>query len=184
MATITYVSSNAGKAEYLARYLDHPFTHHSLDLDEIQSLDLVKVAEHKAKEAYEKLQIPVLVDDVSLSFNALGGNLPGPYIKWFLGELKPEGLCKLLDNFDDREAEGKICMTYYDGQELKNFVGSVKGTISKSPRKGIRGYGWDGIFIPDGSNKTYSEMSDDEINTYGIRTVKIFPDLKKFLSTK
>lgn len=184
MATITYVSSNAGKAEYLATYLDHPFTHHALDLNEIQSLDLVKIAEHKAKEAYSKLKVPVLVDDVALNFNALGGKLPGPYIKWFLGELGAEGLCKLLDNFGDRGAEGKICMTYYDGKELKNFMGNLKGTIAKEPRQGIRGYGWDVIFIPEGSDKTYSQMNNDEINTYGIRTVKIFPNLKKFLSTK
>lgn len=184
MSTITYVSSNAGKAEYLARYLDHPFTHHSLELDEIQSLDLIKVAEHKAKEAYAKLKKPVLVDDVALSFNALGGKLPGPYIKWFLQELKPEGLCRMLDGFKNRGAEGKICMTYYDGKILKNFVGSLKGTISKEPRQGIRGYGWDVIFIPEGSFKTYSQMNDEEINKYGIRTVKIFPHLKKFLATR
>lgn len=184
MSKITYVSSNAGKAEYLGRYLNHPFTHHVMELDEIQSLDLVKVAEHKAKEAYAKLKKPVLVDDVALSFNALGGNLPGPYIKWFLQELKPKGLCRMLDEFNDRGAEGKICMTYYDGKVLKNFVGSLAGTIAKEPRQGIRGYGWDVIFIPEGSDKTYSEMNDDEINTFGIRTVKIFPELKKFLVDK
>lgn len=184
MTEVTYVSSNAGKAEYLERYLNHPFTHHALELDEIQSLDLIKIAEHKAKEAYAKLNKPVLVDDVALSFRALGGSLPGPYIKWFLQELKSEGLCKLLDNFDDRRAEGKICMTYFDGKILKNFVGSLAGTIAKEPRQGTRGYGWDVIFIPEGSDKTYSEMNDDEINIFGIRTVKIFPDLKKFLINK
>lgn len=184
MTKITYVSSNAGKAEYLAKYLNHPFMHHALELDEIQSLDLEKIAEHKAKEAYAKLKKPVLVDDVSLSFKALGGNLPGPYIKWFLQELKPEGLCRMLDGFDNRTAEGKICMTYYDGTVLRNFVGSLAGTIAKEPRQGIRGYGWDVIFIPEGSDKTYSEMTDDEINIYGIRTVKIFPKLKEFLATK
>lgn len=184
MNKLTYVSSNAGKAAYLARYLNHPFTHRVLELDEIQSLDLAKITEHKAREAYARLKKPVLVDDVSLSFDALGGTLPGPFIKWFLRALKPEGMCRLLDGYNDRGAVGKICMTYFDGSTLKCFEGSLKGTIAKQPRKGIRGYGWDVIFIPNGSNKTYSEMTDAEIRKYGIRTVKIFPQLKKFLKSQ
>ncbi|KAK2109692.1 hypothetical protein P7K49_009438 [Saguinus oedipus] len=38
-----------------------------------------------------QVQGPVLVEDTCLCFNALGG-LPGPYIKWFLEKLKPEGI--------------------------------------------------------------------------------------------
>lgn len=181
MNKIIYVSSNSGKAAYLARYLNHPFAHQVLELEEIQSLNLAKITEHKAREAYGRLKKPVLVDDVSLSFDALGGTLPGPFIKWFLQALKPEGLCHLLDGYSDRGAEGKICMTYFDGSTLKSFEGSLNGTIAKQPRKGIRGYGWDVIFIPSGSDKTYSEMTDKEIHEYGIRTVKIFPKLREFL---
>lgn len=181
MNKIIYVSSNSGKAAYLGRYLDHPFTHQVLELEEIQSLDLAKITEHKAREAYGQLKKPIVVDDVSLSFDALGGALPGPFIKWFLKALKPDGLCRLLDAYDNRGAVGTICMAYFDGKILKCFQGSLKGTIAKQPRKGIRGYGWDVIFIPSGSTKTYSQMSDSEILKYGIRTVKIFPKLKEFL---
>jgi inosine/xanthosine triphosphate pyrophosphatase family protein len=43
----------------------------------------------------------VVVEDTSLCFNALGG-LPGPYIKWFLKNLGPRDLPKLLAGFDDK----------------------------------------------------------------------------------
>ncbi|KAB1262601.1 Inosine triphosphate pyrophosphatase [Camelus dromedarius] len=51
----------------------------------------------------EEVQGPVLVEDTCLCFNALGG-LPGPYIKWFLEKLKPEGLHQLLAGFQDKSA--------------------------------------------------------------------------------
>ncbi|XP_035306734.1 inosine triphosphate pyrophosphatase isoform X3 [Cricetulus griseus] len=49
-----------------------------------------EISIQKCKEAARQVQGPVLVEDTCLCFNALGG-LPGPYIKWFLEKLKPEG---------------------------------------------------------------------------------------------
>ena len=43
-----------------------------LDLDEIQSLDLREIVEHKVRQAYEKCGKPVLVENASLEFTALG----------------------------------------------------------------------------------------------------------------
>jgi inosine triphosphate pyrophosphatase len=49
-----------------------------------------EIAIAKCKAALAIVNKPVLVEDTSLCFNALYG-LPGPYIKWFLDKLKPEG---------------------------------------------------------------------------------------------
>ena len=46
--------------------------HEKIDLDEIQSLDLREIVEHKVRQAYEKIKKPVLVEDTSLRFEALG----------------------------------------------------------------------------------------------------------------
>lgn len=46
--------------------------HEKIDQGEIQSLDLREIVEHKARQAYEKLHKPVLVEDTSLMFTALG----------------------------------------------------------------------------------------------------------------
>jgi len=57
-----------------------------IDLDELQSLDLRVIVEHKVRQAYEKVGGPVLVEDVSLEFLALG-RIPGPFIKFFEQEI-------------------------------------------------------------------------------------------------
>lgn len=89
-SSITFITGNVSKAEQLARHLDYPVSHEKLDLPEIQSLDLNEIIEQKAKEAYTKIRKPILVEDTSLIFLALG-RLPGPLIKWFLTELDNNG---------------------------------------------------------------------------------------------
>ncbi|MBI3289904.1 hypothetical protein HYZ78_00735 [Candidatus Microgenomates bacterium] len=75
--SLTFVTGNAAKAEQLARHLNFPVKHEKLDLLEIQSLDPTEIIEHKVKEAYKIIKNPVLVEDTSLIFCALG-KLPGP----------------------------------------------------------------------------------------------------------
>lgn len=90
--TITFITGNQKKAEYLEKYLGFPVAHEKIDLPEIQSLDLYEVVEYKVREAYKKIQSPVLVEDASLEFIALG-RLPGTFIKFFLEEMSEETLC-------------------------------------------------------------------------------------------
>ncbi|XP_054946537.1 inosine triphosphate pyrophosphatase-like isoform X3 [Physeter macrocephalus] len=73
-----------------------------IDLPEYQG-EPDEISIRKCQEAARQVQGPVLVEDTCLCFNALGG-LPGPYIKWFLEKLKPEGLHQLLAGFQDKSA--------------------------------------------------------------------------------
>lgn len=68
------------------------------------------------------MKAPVIVEDTCLCFNALGG-LPGPYIKWFLKKVGPEGLFKMLQGFDDHTATAMASFAYCDGDanEIKLF---------------------------------------------------------------
>lgn len=86
MQPITFITGNQKKADYLARYLGFPIEHIKLDLDEIQSLELKEIVEHKVKKAYAKIKKPVIVEDASLEFTSLG-RLPGPFIKFFIEEM-------------------------------------------------------------------------------------------------
>ena len=52
-----------------------------------------------------------LIEDVSLCFTALNG-LPGPYIKWFVEDLKLEGLSKILTGYDDKRAVAQVIYAY------------------------------------------------------------------------
>jgi non-canonical purine NTP pyrophosphatase (RdgB/HAM1 family) len=175
---MTFVTGNKAKAEQLSRYLDVPVLHEKIDLDEIQSLDLREVVEHKVKEAYRHLGKPVLIEDVSLSFTGLG-RLPGPLIKWFLQELGNEGLCTLLLPKDDRRAEAHCMFAYYDGKLLKTFSGIRQGCIAPVPR-GEAGFGWDPIFIPEGAEKTWAEMDKNEQSTFSMRRLAL-EQVKVFL---
>lgn len=166
---LTYVTGNAAKAEQLGRHLNYPVRHKKLDIPEIQSLDLKEVAEHKARDAYRQVRGPVLVEDTSLVFHALNG-LPGPLIKWFFTKLGNNGLCRLLDGYEDRSARAEVCFCFYDGKKLEIFVGEMNGTIADLPR-GEQSFGWDPIFIPEGRAKTWGEMDIEEQKTTSMRRI-------------
>jgi inosine triphosphate pyrophosphatase len=164
---ITFITGNPGKAAYVAHALGELVNHHKLDLEEIQSLDQKEVVEHKAHQAYDILKTPVLVEDVALEFHALG-RLPGTFIKWFVGEMGNEGLCKLLTVEHDRAATARICYALYNGQEMRFFEGSMTGSIANAPR-GTNGFGWDQIFIKDGETKTRAELTEKEEKSNSMR---------------
>ncbi len=175
---ILFVSGNAGKAAELAKWLGMPIEHRSIDVDEIQSLDSRQVVDYKARQAYAIVHQPVLVEDVAVTFTAMG-RLPGTYIKWFLQELDLVGLCKLADGLEHRNATAAICYGLYDGTHIHFFEHSVPGSIAPEPRG--ESFGWNPIFIPDGSTKTYAEMTDDERRPHSMRAHAI-DQLRAFLA--
>ncbi len=170
---ITLITGNPGKAEEVSRYLGLEIEHQKLDLEEIQSLDLEEIVKDKAKRAFEKIKTPVLVEDVSFVFNSLG-KLPGPLIKWFQKELGNEGLCRLVDG-KNRSCVATVCYGFCDGTDVKFFEGSMKGTVSDAPR-GDNSFGWAPVFIPDGYDKTYAELTNEEQAKVAMRAEA----LKKF----
>ncbi len=177
---ITFITGNQHKADYLAKYLGFPVKHIKLDLDEIQSLDLKKIVEHKVRQAYDKVQSPVIVEDVSLEFEALNG-LPGPFIRFFVDHVPFETICSMIDG-KTRRATAKTVFGYYDGETLKLFEGSLGGEIIKSPA-GDKGFGWDRLYIPDGYTVTRAQLSEeDDQKTYV--QMKPFAELKEFLMTR
>lgn len=156
MTTLTFITGNQAKAAQLKQYLSFPVSHARLDIPEIQSLDLATVASDKATRAYAKLGTPVLVEDTALTFAALG-DLPGPFIKWFLTSLGNEGLTNLLANYTNRAAVAETCFALCDTDGAHCFFGDAKGIIAKTPR-GEQGFGWDPIFIPQGYEQTWAQM--------------------------
>lgn len=173
-----FITSNSGKAKYMADYFHMPVTQKRIELPEIQSLSLREVVTDKARRAFAEVGEPVLVEDVSVVFNALKG-LPGPFIKWFDKTIGNEGMCRLLDGYDDRSAVTEVEFAYCDGKHVHIFSGKVHGTIAEHPR-GEGGFGWDQIFIPDGQEKTRGEMEPLEWHNTGMRKIAL-EKLGKFL---
>ncbi len=174
-----YVTGNVNKAKHFSAMLGRDIEHVAVDVEEIQSLDVREVVAHKARAAYEKIKRPVIVEDTTLVFTALGA-LPGPLIKWFLEELKPEGLSALLEG-KDRTAIIGSAIAYYDGEQLEIFTTEKRGTIADYPR-GTNGWGFDPGFILDGQDKTNAELSDEEYELM-YKGVKPFAELAEFLSS-
>jgi non-canonical purine NTP pyrophosphatase (RdgB/HAM1 family) len=178
---ITFITGNQHKADFLAKWLGHPIQHRKLDLDELQSLDLHAVVEHKARQAYAILKRPVLVEDASLTFPAMG-RLPGTFIKWFIEELGYDGLLKLANSLSSPEAVGRVCYAVCDGDEVKIFEGEMCGRIATEAR-GSGGFGFDPIFINEGYNITRAEMADQDDSLYAQTSYRTqaMAKLKKYL---
>ncbi|XP_013200583.1 inosine triphosphate pyrophosphatase [Amyelois transitella] len=167
---LTFVTGNAKKLEEVRAILGNSFPleviSHKLDLPELQG-EINEVSIRKCQEAARRLKSPVLVEDTCLCFNALKG-LPGPYIKWFLEKLEPEGLPRLLAGWEDKSAEAVCTFAYCDGEshcedlDVLLFQGITAGKIV-TPR-GPRSFGWDCVFEPEGYDKTYAELPKEEKN--------------------
>jgi non-canonical purine NTP pyrophosphatase (RdgB/HAM1 family) len=158
--TLTLVTGNPGKLKEWKRLLPSEFTLETadIDLDEIQSMDLMAIIEDKARRAYERIGTPVLVEDVSAGLVKLGG-MPGPFIKYFELSMGLDALFKLADKAGD-SAIVTCTVAYFDGARLIAAEGSTVGTVV--PPRGKNGFGFDAVFVPNGGTRTYGEMTPHE----------------------
>ena len=98
-----------------------------------------------------------VVEDTLLYFDCLNG-LPGPLIKWFMKTIGNEGLCKIIEPFQNYRAATKTAVGYIsESGEEHFFEGVLEGTIV-TPR-GDGGLGFDPIFQPEGFTKTMAELT-------------------------
>lgn len=111
-------------------------------------------------------------EDTGLEIEALNGE-PGVLSARYAGEEKShqkniEKVLLKLDGVDNRNAQFKtIISLMIDGKQYM-FEGICKGKIIVE-QKGKDGFGYDPIFIPDGSLKTFAEMTLNEKNEYSHR---------------
>lgn len=180
MKDVVFVTGNADKAARFRQHMGMDIAHQPAELDEIQTLNAAELVGHKARQAYEQIGKPVLVEDVMLVYEALG-ELPGPFVKFFVdADEGVEKMCRMLDGFENRRAEGRCTFGYFDGHELKIFSGAVQGVVANKPR-GTNGYGFDRIFEIDGAGgRTAAELNDTEYDKY-YTTIKPFAEVRRFL---
>lgn len=176
----TFITGNQHKAEYLSRQLGVQLQHTKIDLDEIQSTNLHAIVEHKLRQAYDVVKAPVLVEDVSLIFHALG-ELPGPYIKWFVEKAGGEACCRMLDGFNDRSARVICTFGYFDGTEMRFFDSEVAGSIAAHPA-GTNGFGFDEFFIQEGYLITRAQMTQQENERTYAADLKPFAKVREYLA--
>jgi XTP/dITP diphosphohydrolase len=138
---------------------------------EIQSEHLTEIAQASVIDAYKRCRLPVIVEDAGLFVDALKG-FPGPYAAHVYKTISNPGLLKLMENVEDRKATFRSSIAYYDGTAAPVcFEGEARGEIAADERWGTgkAGFGFDPVFLPSGSKKTFAEMTIEEKNRFSHR---------------
>lgn len=175
--TLLFITGNKNKLRE-ARGILSAFDVRSKDIDlpELQEVNGALIVEDKIRRALKLVDDEIFVEDTGLYYDALGG-LPGPLVKWFLKKSGRRGLLDIISAYDDKTAYVKCYIGYgrpaRDGQKEKImiFESSVKGRMVEP--LGESDFGFDPIFLPDGHDKTYAQMTEDEKNSISHRRLAL-----------
>lgn len=141
-------TSNPGKFEefkhLFAKYGSTLETSH-IDINEIDA-DPIKVVAHKASQLGEN----IVVEDTSLDIE---GASVGVNIRWLLDH---------LTEYAGRKAEWTVLLAFRQDNQIYIYKGSQSGIIV--PARGTTGFGFDPVFLPNGSTKTLAESKPDLFN--------------------
>ena len=126
----------------------------------------------KAAAASKYCDVPAFADDSGLEVEALDGR-PGIHSSRYAPS-DPERIAKLLGELEGKENRRArfVCVIAIavNGEVLETFEGEVKGTILTAPR-GENGFGYDPIFQPDGFDKSFAELTQEEKNRISHRAM-------------
>jgi XTP/dITP diphosphohydrolase len=190
---LCFATHNSHKTKEIQALLGNEFEILSLsDIgcnDEIpeEKMTLEENSFDKANFIWQKYQIPCFADDSGLEVEALN-NAPGVFSARYAG-IPPNDvnnlqlLLKNLGKNPNRKAQFRTCITLITSNLPDNFhqfEGIATGAIIEVPR-GVQGFGYDPIFVPDGYQKTFAEMDLNEKNTISHRA-KAFKLLIDFLA--
>lgn len=140
MKKLTYVTSNRDKVRVANRYLiplGIEVVGESMELVEFQTDSIEEITKDKARQAFEALKKPLLVNDASWNFVALNG-FPSAYMKYVNQWLSPNDFISLMKNHEDKTVIYREVMYYIDEKQTKAFSEEIKGTfLGEEKGKGL-----------------------------------------------
>jgi XTP/dITP diphosphohydrolase len=176
--TLLFATHNPNKVEEMRSILGNK--HHILSLTDAgisQSLEepfdtLEDNARAKCSAVYQLTGTSCFSEDTGLFTKALGGR-PGVHSARYAGEKAnaDDNIKKLLEELSghrNREAEFRTIICLVFGGREYFFEGICPGAILENPR-GRNGFGYDPVFIPEGSDKTFAEMTLPEKSVFSHR---------------
>ncbi|MFT3910606.1 MAG: RdgB/HAM1 family non-canonical purine NTP pyrophosphatase [Ferruginibacter sp.] len=190
MQSFVFATNNKNKVDEIRSVLNNDFEIISLkeagiNIDIPEPHDtLEKNASEKSRTIYQLTGKNCFSEDTGLEVTALNGE-PGVRSARYAGDENDfkKNVAKLLENLKDvqnREAQFRTVISLIiDGNEFQ-FDGICKGEIIEK-ETGSNGFGYDPIFIPEGSSKSFGEMTMEEKNKYSHRkkaTAKLIEFLK------
>ena len=191
MKEIIFFSNNKNKIQEISN-LFIKFNYKLLSLNDFKNTEspiengktFKDNAKIKSIYGYKKFNKLCFADDSGICIDALNG-APGINSKQYLGSDKNKNttlnkIISLAKNKDKHKAffETSICLTININKQIF-FTGRVYGKISLKIR-GNHGFGYDPIFIPNGMNLTFSEMTIYQKNLLSHRAIAI-KKLSKYL---
>lgn len=178
MSTLIFATNNKHKVDEIRSVIGAKFNIITLQEAGID-IDIPEPHDTIAANAIEKATVihrlsgqNVFSEDTGLEVDALNGE-PGVKSARYAGDDKNfrANIDKLLKNIashEDKQARFRtvICLILDNEQQL--FEGICEGKIIPDQR-GNKGFGYDPVFVPDGSEKTFAEMEIQEKNIYSHR---------------
>ena len=178
MQPIIFATNNINKVNEIRAVLKGSF--HIISLKEAGiDIDIPEPHETLLENAREKSNVIYTLtgkncfsEDTGLEVVALN-NEPGVKSARYAGDeadfkKNTEKLLRNLQSVANRQAQFRTVISLMlDGNEY-NFEGICKGIITEK-ETGINGFGYDPVFIPEGSGKTFAEMDMEEKNKYSHR---------------
>lgn len=173
MKNIIFATNNENKLREVSQMLKEGYelstpVSHGITEDIPETSDTIEGnASQKSNYIYEKIGANCFADDTGLEVEALNG-APGVYSARYAGEQKDSNdnmalLLKNLEGKENRNARFKTVISLIiDGKEHL-FEGIVEGVIS-TEKMGEEGFGYDPIFVPNGYDISFAQMSSVEKN--------------------
>lgn len=192
MNTLLFATNNQHKADEIRAVLGENFNIITLkeagfNIDIPEPHDTLEAnASEKSKTIFLLTNKDCFSEDTGLEVDALKGE-PGVKSARYAGTNRSfdENIEKLLINLSsttNRNAKFRTIISLLINGNEYLFEGICKGKITLN-RKGENGFGYDPVFIPDGSNKTFAEMEMTEKNKFSHRK-KALQKLINFLKIK
>ncbi|MBI1837975.1 MAG: non-canonical purine NTP diphosphatase [Flavobacteriia bacterium] len=143
-------------------------------------------AMQKVKFIVDKFAMNCFADDTGLEIDSLNGE-PGVYSARYAGLERSDTknmdlVLTKLSTQTNRKARFKTVIALSINGELNCFEGIVEGQII-TEKRGVLGFGYDPIFLPDGFDKTFAEMTIEEKNLISHRG-RAFQKMISFLKDK
>ena len=138
----------------------------------------------KAQFIYKKFGLDCFSEDAGLEIEALNGE-PGVFSARYAGAGRSSKdninlVLEKMSGMQNRNASFRAVICLIMKSKPYYFTGTVKGTITKQER-GVTGFGYDPVFLPEGFSKTFAEMTPMEKNAISHRKMAI-EAMSRFLS--
>lgn len=166
---IYFATGNLNKYKEAEKILgNYGLKWYKVKLIEIKDDSLRKIALTSLQFLTESFNEPVFVDDSGFFIKALNG-FPGSIAGYVHKKLGNQKILSLLKDEDDRSAYFKSVVAFkIPSKDPITFEGKTYGKIIDKER-GSKGFDYDPIFQPIGSDKTFGEMTTEEKNAFSHR---------------